>query len=56
MQFITNLPAAEAHKLVPLRDHPRPAVVEPSAPPRPSVVVPVRAAERRARQTGHAHA
>lgn len=56
MQFTTNLPAAEAHKLVPLRDHPRPAVTEPAAKPRPSVVVPIRAAGRRARQTGHAHA
>jgi hypothetical protein len=56
MQFTTNLPAAEAHKLVPLRDHPRPAVTEPTAKPRPSVVVPIRAAGRRARQTGPAHA
>jgi hypothetical protein len=56
MQFTTNFPAAEAHKLVPLRDHPRPAVAEPSAPSRRSVIVPVRVAERRARQTGHAHA
>jgi hypothetical protein len=56
MQFTTNLPAAEAHKLVPLRDHPRSVVAEPSAPPRPSVVVPERAAVRRARLTGHAHA
>jgi len=56
MQFTTNLPAAEAHKLVPLREHPRPALAEPSATPRPSVVVPLRAAARRPRQTGHAHA
>jgi hypothetical protein len=56
MQFTTNLPAAEAHKLVPLRDHPRPVVAEPSATPRPSVAVPIRARAHRVRQTGHAHA
>jgi hypothetical protein len=56
MQFTTNLPAAEAHKLVPLRDHPRAAVAEPSPPPRASVIVPIRAKARRARQAGHAHA
>jgi hypothetical protein len=56
MQFTTNLPAAEAHKLVPLRDRPRPAVAEPSPAPRPSVVVPIRAKPRPAGQTGHARA
>jgi hypothetical protein len=58
MQFSTNLPAAEAHKLLPLRNRERHALPEPSpAPaPRPPVLVPIRAAERRARRTGHAHA
>jgi hypothetical protein len=56
MQFTTNLPAAEAHKLVPLRDHPRPAMAEPSAAPRPPIVIPIRARARHVRQTGHAHA
>ena len=56
MQFTTNLPAAEAHKLVPLRDHPRPAVAEPSEVARPPIVVPIRVRPRRVRQTGHAHA